>query len=38
VVEAHRGSIHVDSDGRTATHFVVDLPAVRSAEAAVAHA
>jgi signal transduction histidine kinase len=35
VVEAHRGTIRVESDGRTVTHFVVDLPAARPAEVLV---
>jgi len=38
VVEAHRGTIRVESDGRTTTHFVVELPASRAFEPAVIHA
>jgi signal transduction histidine kinase len=38
VVEAHHGTIRVESDGQTATHFVVELPMRRDGEPALAHA
>jgi len=38
VVEAHQGAIRVESDGRTATTFVVELPALQPATVAAANA
>jgi signal transduction histidine kinase len=38
LVEAHHGTIRVDSDGCTETHFVVELPAAGRAEGALVHA
>ncbi len=38
VVEAHHGAIRVESDGRTATSFVVELPSLQAPAAVAAHA
>ena len=38
LVEAHRGTLRVESDGHTETHFVVELPATRLPEGALVHA
>ena len=38
LVEAHRGTLRVESDGRTETHFIVELPATRLPEGALVHA
>jgi signal transduction histidine kinase len=38
LVDAHHGAIRVESNGRTETHFIVELPAVRETQPALVHA